>query len=69
VRHIFTDGTLASCGYHATYMDFHRQVDGDTLVVDTTFNDKTWLDRDGHHHSDELHVVERFTASIVNTCR
>jgi hypothetical protein len=35
--------------------------EGDTLVVDTTnFNDKTWIDRIGHPHSDKLHVIERF---------
>jgi hypothetical protein len=36
--------------------------DGDTtFVVDTAgFNDKTWLDRLGHPHSDQLHVTERF---------
>jgi hypothetical protein len=35
--------------------------DGDTLVVDVTnFNDRTWFDRAGNHHSDALHVVERF---------
>jgi len=34
--------------------------EGDTLVVDVIgFNDKTWLDRIGHPHSDVLHVVER----------
>jgi hypothetical protein len=34
--------------------------EGDTLVTDTVnFNDKTWLDRMGHPHSDQLHVVER----------
>ena len=34
--------------------------EGDTLVVDTTdFNDKTWLDRAGHPHSEQLHVIER----------
>jgi hypothetical protein len=34
--------------------------EGDTLVVDTVgFNDKTWLDRIGHPHSDQLHLVER----------
>ena len=32
-----------------------------TLVVDTIgFNEKTWLDRLGVPHSDQLHVVERF---------
>ncbi len=36
--------------------------EGDTLVVDVTgLNDKTWFDRAGNFHSDELHVVERFT--------
>jgi hypothetical protein len=36
--------------------------DGNTLVVDVTFQrDDTWLDRSGNYHSDELHVVERYT--------
>jgi len=35
--------------------------DGDTLVVNTVgFNDRSWLDRFGHPHSDALHVIERF---------
>jgi len=38
--------------------------EGETLVVDTTgFNDMTWFDRAGNFHSDQLHVVERITAS------
>jgi len=38
--------------------------DGDTLVVDVTgFTDQTWFDRAGNFHSDELHVVERYTPS------
>jgi hypothetical protein len=44
--------------------------EGDTLVVDVTnFNEGTWLDYFGHPHTDQLHVVERFTrpnkASLV----
>ncbi len=36
--------------------------DGETLVVDSTgFNDSTWFDRSGNFHTDQLHVVERFT--------
>jgi len=36
--------------------------DGETLIVDNTrFNDGTWFDRAGNFHSDQLHVVERFT--------
>jgi hypothetical protein len=38
--------------------------DGETLVVDVTgFNDQTWFDRAGNHHSDQLHVIERYTAT------
>lgn len=36
--------------------------DGDTLVMDTIgFNGKTRLDTVGHPHSDQLHVIERWT--------
>lgn len=36
--------------------------EGDTLVTDVTnFNDQTWFDKAGNHHSDQLHVTERFT--------
>jgi hypothetical protein len=36
--------------------------EGDTLVVDARgFNDSTWFDRAGDFHSEELHVVERYT--------
>jgi hypothetical protein len=37
--------------------------DGDTFVVTVTgFNDQSWFDRAGNHHSDKLKVVERYTA-------
>jgi hypothetical protein len=37
--------------------------EGESLVIDTTgFNDRSWFDRAGDFHSDELHVVERITA-------
>jgi len=59
------------------YMDDHKEApadswmgwsngrwEGETLVVDSTgFNDRSWFDRAGNHHSDALHVVERFTAT------
>ena len=36
--------------------------EGDTLVIDVTgFNDQSWFDRAGNHHSEALHVVERYT--------
>jgi hypothetical protein len=35
--------------------------DGNTLVVETTgFNDESWLDNDGHPHSDQMQLEERF---------
>jgi len=36
--------------------------EGDTLVIDvTSFNDQSWFDRAGNFHSDQLHVIERYT--------
>jgi hypothetical protein len=41
--------------------------EGETLVIDVTgFNDQTWFDRAGNYHSDQLHVVERYTAINAN---
>ena len=62
VRHIYTDGRP-----HDEFLDPPLWMgdsigkwEGDTLVVDVIgFNDKTWLDRIGHPHSDALHLVER----------
>jgi len=35
--------------------------EGDTLVVEVTgFNDRTWFDRSGNFHSDQLRVIERY---------
>jgi hypothetical protein len=62
VRQIFMDGRSHPADITPTYMgNSIGKWDGDTLVVDTVgFKDKTWLDRDGHPHSDQLHVIERF---------
>jgi hypothetical protein len=36
--------------------------EGDTLVVDTIgFNDKTWISGTGTTHTEQMHVVERYT--------
>jgi hypothetical protein len=63
VRHIYTDGRG-----HDDFIDPPLWMGdsvgnwkGDALVVDVIgFNDKTWLDRVGHPHSEALHIVERF---------
>ena len=61
VRQIYTDGRGHNKDLPPLWMgDSIGKWDGDTLVVDTTdFNDKTWIDRGGHPHSDKLHLVER----------
>ena len=42
----------------------------ETLVVDTTgFNDMTWLDDAGHLHTEQLHVVERFTRTSATAMK
>jgi hypothetical protein len=36
--------------------------EGDALVVDSVgFNDRTWLDDAGHPHTEQLHVIEKYT--------
>jgi hypothetical protein len=61
VRNIYTDGREHAKDLPGTWMgDSIGKWEGDTLVVDTVgFNDKTWLDNDGHPHTEDLHVVER----------
>ena len=42
--------------------DSRAHWEGETLVVDVIhFTDQTWFDRSGNFHSEELHVVERYT--------
>ena len=62
MRHqIFTDGRQHDATLGPLWMgDAIGHWEGDTLVADTVnFNDKTWIDRIGHPHSEALHVVER----------
>jgi hypothetical protein len=61
MRQIFTDGRQHPKDPDLTWMgDSIGWYEGDTLVVDTIgLNDKTWIDRGGLPHSDQLHVVER----------
>jgi hypothetical protein len=36
--------------------------EGDALVVDSVgFNDRTWLDDAGHPHTEQLHVIEKYS--------
>jgi len=47
--------------------DARGRWEGDTLVLDVTGQmPDTWLDRAGNHHTDKLHVVERYTPMSPN---
>ena len=62
VRNVFMN-TAHPAGPIEWWMgDSRGRWDGDTLVVDVVhFNDETRFDRMGNHHSEQLHVVERYT--------
>ena len=62
LRQIYTDGRKHSEDPDPSYGgESVGWWEGVTLVVDTIgLNDRTWLDRTGHPHSDALHIVERF---------
>ena len=61
IRQIWTDGRKHPKDFGHNWMGHSiGHWEGDTLVADTIgLNDLTWLDRAGHVHSDELHLVER----------
>ena len=62
VRIVYTDGSGHPLPNDFWMGDSRGHWDGDTRVVDTThFNGLTWFDAAGNFHSDQLHVVERYT--------
>jgi hypothetical protein len=68
IRQIFVDGRAHPDDVTPTYMGHSiGKWEGNDLVVDTVgFNEKSWLDRDGHPHSDQLDVIERFHRTDFN---
>jgi hypothetical protein len=61
-RQIYMDGRKLPEDPIPTWLGYSvGRWEGDTLVVESAgFNDRTWLDRVGHPHSEKLHVTERF---------
>lgn len=68
-RVIFTDGRPHYDEGIEFYMgDSRGHWEDDTLVVDVTnFKPETWFDKAGHFHSNQLHVVERYSPAGDNT--
>jgi hypothetical protein len=61
-RQILTDGRPLPTDPQPTWQGYSvGHWEGDTLVVESAgFNDQTWLDFEGHPHSLELRVTERY---------
>jgi len=61
-RQIFLDGRALETAPNPSWMGYSvGHWDGDSLVVESFgFNDRTWLDHDGHPHTDALRMTERY---------
>ena len=61
-RVIYLNGSPHNEGLGYAMGDSRGHWEGNTLVADAaSFSDATWLDAAGDYHSDQLHVVERYT--------
>src|SRR5579863_8504746 len=60
-RQIYMDGRKLPKDPNPTWLGYSvGHWEGDTLVVESVgFNDRSWLDRAGHPHSEKLRVTER----------
>lgn len=61
-RTVFTDGRPLPNDPNPTWMGYSiGHWDGDALIVETAgFNDRGWLDIEGHPHTEALRITERF---------
>jgi len=61
-RQIFLDGRALESAPNPSWMGYSvGHWEGDTLVVESAgFNDRTWLDHDGHPHTEGLRTTERY---------
>jgi hypothetical protein len=61
-RQIYLDGRALETAPNPSWMGYSvGHWDGDTLVVESFgFNDRTWLDHDGHPHTEALRMTERY---------
>jgi len=62
-REIFMDGRELEKDPNPTWMGYSvGRWEGDTLVVESNgYSERSWLDFDGHPHTEELRITERYT--------
>ncbi|MEX2365317.1 MAG: hypothetical protein WD601_01840 [Pseudohongiellaceae bacterium] len=68
-RTVFMDGRDHPENLRPSYMGHSvGHWEGDTLVIDTVgMNERTWMNRDGLPHTDQLHLVERLNRVSFDT--
>jgi hypothetical protein len=68
-RQVFLDGRALEAAPNPAWMGYSvGRWDGDTLVVESFgFNDRTWLDHDGHPHTEGLRMTERYRRRTVGS--
>ncbi len=68
-RQIFLDGRALETAPNPSWMGYSvGRWEGDTLVVESYgFNDRTWLDHDGHPHTEALRMTERYRRRDVGS--
>jgi hypothetical protein len=70
-RTIYMDGRAHPKNLEPSYYGHNvGHWEGDTLVVDSVgYNEKFWFDRGTHPHTEQLHLIERFTRLDFNNMR
>jgi len=70
-RIIYMDGRPHPKALEPTYAGHSiGHWEGDTLVVDTVgFNEGSWIEAEGFPHTDQLHLIERFSRMNFNTLK
>src|SRR5262249_26362885 len=61
-RQVFMDGRALETNPNPSWMGYSvGRWEGNTLVVESFgYNDRTWLDRNGHPHTEALRMTERY---------
>jgi hypothetical protein len=70
-RIIFMDGRTHPKDFVPDYYGHNvGHWEGDTLVIDSVgYNEKFWIDRGQHPHTEKMHMIEKLTRTDMNTIK